>query len=144
MSRCSCRAALLAAIAMLLATGCGGGPTLPKTYPVTGKVVYKGGAPMPGGSIQLVVPDDPLLRVVGAVDGDGTFTLHTLRDNAKAEGAPAGEFKVVVTPPLVADTRGGLTDPHKGVLPITLARSCRIEAKENALRFELPAAAPRP
>jgi hypothetical protein len=143
MPRRFCPAAALAPL-LLLIVGCNAAPALPKTYPATGSVVYKGGAPMPGGSIQLVAPDDPLLRVVGAVGTDGAFTLYTLRDNAKAEGAPAGEFKVVVTPPLVDDRRGGLKDPHKGVMPITLTKSYRIEAKENMLKIELPTAAPRP
>jgi len=130
---------LLAAL-FLIVTGCtSSGATLPKTYPAGGTVVYKGGKPMTGGSIELTTVDDPLLRVTGTIDEAGKFTLATVKDNARADGAPAGTYRVLVQPPLASDKRGGLEGAHKGVPAITLPEPIRLEAKENPnLRIELP------
>ncbi len=129
----------LAAGMLVPAAGCGG-PALPRTYPVSGTVVYKNGQPMKGGSVQFETTADPLLRVVGDIGDDGTFRLRTLKDNARADGAPEGEYRVFVQPPLVNDPRGGLKVAHKGVPAIVLPQTYRVEAKENTLKIELPAA----
>ena len=124
---------------VLLVAGCGSGAALPKTYPASGKVVYKNGKPMTGGSIEFSTTADPLLRVVGTIGSDGSFTLRSTKDNAGADGAPAGEYRVVVQPPLVNDPRGGLKEAHKGVPAIVLPQKYRLEAKENTnLTITLP------
>jgi hypothetical protein len=130
-----------AALVVLFAAGCSG-PAMPKTYPVTGTVAYKGGQRLKGGSVQLTQPADSSLRVVGAIGEDGTFTLHTFRDNDKAAGAPEGEYQVVVLPPLAADPRGGVKGDHKGVVPIALPRPFKVQAGENTLPIELPVPPP--
>jgi hypothetical protein len=127
-------------ILLLFLAGCTNGVVLPKTYPATGSVVYKGGKPMAGGSIQLTSGDDPLLRVFGAIESDGRFTLSTVKDNARVDGAPAGQFQVIVTPPLATDPRSGLNVPHQSVMPITLPKQVQIEPAENTLKIEVPAA----
>jgi hypothetical protein len=126
--------------ALLCALGCSsGGPPLPKTYPAAGIVVFKSGKPMTGGSLELTTTEDTLLRVVGTIDSDGHFTLSTRKDNSRADGAPAGEYRVMVQPPLVTDARGGIDAAHKGVPAITLPAPLRLDAKENTnLRIELP------
>ncbi len=124
---------------VLVAAGCGGG-ALPRTFPAGGKVIHKNGKPLTGGSVEFTTVADPLLRVVGTIGSDGTFTLSTVKDNAKADGAPAGEYRVMVQPPLVNDPRGGLQAAHKGVPAITLPQMVRLEEKENTnLKLTLPA-----
>ncbi len=125
---------------LVFAAGCTPAVELPKTYPAGGLVVYKGGRPLAGGSIQLTSADDPLLRVVGTIESDGRFTLSTLKDNARVTGAPAGQFQVTVTPPLAANPRSGLDVPHQAVMPITLRKKVQIEPADNSLKIELPAA----
>jgi hypothetical protein len=105
-----------------------------------GTVVTKDGKPLTGGAIELTTVDDPLLRVTGTIDAQGRFTLATIKDNARADGAPAGTFRVTVQPPPMSDPRGGAPEAHKGVAAITLPEPIRLEAKENTnLRIELPA-----
>jgi hypothetical protein len=66
----------------LALSGCGsGGPT---TYPVKGTVIYAG-RPVPTGSVTFV-PTQGGERAVGAIGGDGSFSLE----------AAAGEYKVAV------------------------------------------------
>jgi hypothetical protein len=120
----------------LVVAGCGSpGPTLPQTYPAGGSVVYKGGTPMRGGSIQLTTSADPLLRILGEIQPDGTFTLNTLKDKAKAAGAPEGEYQVIVLPPLQGE--------HRGVPPINLPRPYKVEPRENRFKIELNVPPPR-
>ena len=123
----------------LFAAGCaGGGVVLPRTYPVKGTVVFKGGKPMTAGTVQFNSADDPLLRVMGTIGPDGTFTLTTVKDNAKADGAPAGEYRVLVIPPMVSDARDKVPAGHKGVAPIDLPKRYRIEERDNTISIELP------
>jgi hypothetical protein len=134
---------LIPGVLLVFAVGCGGAG-LPRTYPAGGVVVYKGGQPLKGGSIQFESADDPLLRVIGTIEPDGHFTLTTIKDAAKAEGAPAGDYKVIVQPPSASDPRGDAPAGHKGVAPITLPKTYRVEANDNnTLRIELPLTAPK-
>jgi hypothetical protein len=128
----------LLTLALLFMAGCTSGPALPPTYPASGTVVYADGKPMNGGSVQFTSSADPQLRVVGTVDANGGFTLATLKDNRRADGAPEGEYKVTVFPPSLTDPRGGVAEGHKGVLPIALPKPYRIEAGTNSIRIELP------
>ena len=130
---------VLAGAALLLMTGCTSGVVLPKTYPAGGTVVYKGGQPMTGGSVQFSLESDPLLRVMGAIQNDGAFTLTTTKENTRADGAPEGDYKVLVTPPLISDPRGGVEGAHKGAPPVMLPKTLRIEPNEsNTFKIELP------
>jgi hypothetical protein len=142
MTRFSCRVLCGALLAPLLAAGCNSSG-LPPTYPVTGTVVYKGGQPMKGGSIQLAPVQESPLRVLGEIAEDGTFSLATLKDNARASGAPEGEYRVFVQPPLRFDPRGGLQEAHRGVPAIQLPKTFKVEAKGNTFKIELPEGPPR-
>jgi hypothetical protein len=68
-----------------------------KTYPVRGKVVYKGdGKPVPGGVVvwfESTTP--PYERASGVVESDGGFYLSTNRDGS---GALQGEHRVRFEP----------------------------------------------
>jgi hypothetical protein len=124
---------------VLLAAGCTGSGVLPPTYPARGTVVSSDGKPLTGGSVQFTAAADPLLRVFGTIASDGSFTLTSVKDNARADGAPAGEYRVAVQPPLVNDPRGGVPAAHKAVPAITLPTKVRLEARENAgIKITLP------
>jgi hypothetical protein len=125
-------------LALLILFGCKPAPpTLAETYPVSGSVTQNG-QPMQGGSIQFHSTADPMLRVLGEIKEDGTFTLNTVKDNAMGRGAPEGEYQVIVQPPLSKEVGGGVDFAHKGVPPITFPKSYRVEAKENTFKIELP------
>jgi hypothetical protein len=84
---------LAAASACVLAASCGG--SAGKLYPVTGKVFYMG-QPAEGASVvfQPANSGPDSVMPFGTVGSDGTFKLST-RD--RGDGAPAGEYVVLVT-----------------------------------------------
>ncbi|MCI0456516.1 MAG: hypothetical protein L0Z62_05990 [Gemmataceae bacterium] len=83
--------------ALLLSGLAGCGPQLPKTYPVKGKVVFKGGkAWKAGGTITFQLVSDPTVMADGQIQPDGTFTLTTKMHGKARAGAAAGEHKVMV------------------------------------------------
>src|SRR5688572_23465553 len=82
------------ALVVVLLSGCG--PALPKTYPVTGKVVDPAGKPWAGGSIMFQLAADPRVVADGVIGPDGTFTLTTKMYGKAKEGAAEGEHSVMV------------------------------------------------
>jgi hypothetical protein len=76
---------------------------LPKTYDVTGKVVFKNGQPLSGGTIQFQPTTDSGLTTTGRIQPDGGFSLNTLVGETKLPGAAAGKYRVTVIPPMGAD-----------------------------------------
>jgi len=103
---------LLTGFLALLTASCGdGGPTL---YPVGGKVFFHD-APAEGATVVLHPSDPKAAKPSGTVGADGTFTLLT---HPHGEGAPAGDYTVVVTwyPP----NARGLDNP-KNKLPARYA-----------------------
>jgi hypothetical protein len=120
---------------VLPACGCNSSVGLPKTYPAAGSVVYKDGTPMKGGSVQFTSNADPLLRVVGEIQPDGTFRLETIKDKARATGAPEGEYRVSVQPPLQGE--------HRGVPPVALPKPYKVEPHDNQFKIELSTPPPR-
>jgi hypothetical protein len=133
----ACRSCAAFVLALLL-PGCRPAPpTLAQTYPVSGTVTQNG-KPMNGGSIQFHLTADPMLRVLGEIKDDGTFTLNTVKDNAMGAGAPEGEYQVIVQPPLSKEVGGGVDFAHKGVPPIKLPNTVKVEAKANTFKIEVP------
>jgi hypothetical protein len=129
---------------LIFTIGCTPAVVLPKTYPASGSVVYKGGKPMTGGLIHFLSADDPLMRVMGTIANDGSFTLTTVKDTAKADGAPEGTYRVLVQPPMASDARDKVPDGHKAVLPIELPQPVKLEPRENtAIKIDLPTGPPR-
>jgi hypothetical protein len=122
-------AALLVALCLVPVAGCPPRAALPPTYPAGGSVVYRGGKPFPGGTIEFVSLTDPSVAVSGEIEDDGTFALHTLKDTARAAGAAAGSYRVTVLPRIPADQRP--------VRPVTLAGTYTVEPKENVFRIEI-------
>jgi hypothetical protein len=123
--------------ALFVCVGCHPSPQFGETYPVTG-TVYQNGQPMKGGSIHFHSATDPLLRVQGEIKEDGTFALHTVRNNATGQGAPEGEYNVVVQPAPARGEGGGVNHSHKGLPPIAVPGIYKVEAKENLFKIELP------
>ena len=87
----------LIALAVVATAGCGG----QKLYPVHGQVVFPDGTPLDGGWVTFE-PVDPNLKISATADiqSDGSFHLGT---HGQADGAPEGEYKVVVRPHLVPE-----------------------------------------
>jgi hypothetical protein len=92
-----------APLVWLAGTGCGGsgGTPPPKTYPVSGQVLLKGGQPLPGGVIQFQSASDANLTTMGDILPDGTFELVTLYQNGQLQGATEGLYHVTVIPRMV-------------------------------------------
>jgi hypothetical protein len=84
----------VAAIGLVAIMGCGSG--MPPTYPVTGKVVFKGGGPVTDGRIQFQSAADPGIKALAEINEDGSFSLTTYIREKNARGAPAGPYKVIV------------------------------------------------
>ena len=91
------------AVAALAAASCGGGG--PKLHPVKGSVLYQE-KPAVGATVvfQPVNSTPESLMPSGTVGPDGTFTLKTPQHG---DGAPAGEYVVVITlyPPNAREMR---------------------------------------
>jgi hypothetical protein len=83
-------------VAAGLTSGCGKQKQPWETvYPAAGKIQYKG-EPLWGAQVTLVPVDEKIpasVRPTATTDWDGTFQLGTY---SLADGAPAGDYKVVV------------------------------------------------
>ena len=103
--------AIGAGAALLAALGCG--QDGPKTYPVNGKVVYKGQgdvAKLEGGQVHLEsVSTEPKVTASGEIEADGAFTVWCYLESKDREGVPEGEYRVCVRP-----ARGGGDEPRRG------------------------------
>ncbi|MCS7305831.1 MAG: DUF4198 domain-containing protein [Thermoguttaceae bacterium] len=74
---------------LVVLPGCGGSDR-PKTYPATGKVIYRG-QPVPDAEVTFVPTKGPMAS--GKTDAQGQFQLSTFSPN---DGAVAGEYTVLV------------------------------------------------
>jgi predicted small lipoprotein YifL len=102
----SSRSVLLVLVAVCSVAGCG--KQLPPMAPVSGKVTV-GGQPLTSGQVaflpDLGAPSDAAKGggeqtvglSAGQISSDGTYKIFT----AGKEGAPAGKYKVTVTPSMV-------------------------------------------
>lgn len=109
--------------------GCQSGTSLPPTYPVTGKVAWKGGDPLVEGGILLTSVADPNIVASGNVV-KGEFSVFTLLDNRRVPGAIAGEHMIRISLPQGADQAA----PPRLRLSIT---KTAVESKENTLTIEI-------
>lgn len=122
------------------AAGCSSDPALPKTYPLRGKVVFKGGAPLTGGSISFEsTTGEPAWRAGGAIGPDGTFSeVSTLGPNGQElKGIVEGEHRVKVDfgrggedAPKIAVPRRYLDFEKSGLI-------VRVPAPNNEVTIEL-------
>ena len=119
---------LVVALAWAILGGCDEKVQLPQTYPVRGRVVYKGSGPVAGGVVQFQARSDPRLLINGETDADGNFALTTQVSDRKLPGAVVGEHQVTVVPPMPAD---------QSVEPIVVPKSYVVEAKDNFFTIEI-------
>ncbi len=129
------RRVMLFSVVLLL--GCGGGMDrpegdLPELHPAQGKVT-RGGQPVAGGFVQFrpALPDqvDGNLIITAPVGEDGQIELATTHalSQRKANGAPAGEYKVTYLQP----------GESQDVAPIIPSKSFTIAAGPNELTIDL-------
>jgi len=102
------RAGCLLAALLLLSGGCGRSGE-PRTYPVRGKVTYKGRA-VPHGTVTFFPASGQ--AATGEIKPDGTYELTTFR---RGDGAVAGEHKVVIV--ALDDTSARLPEQRSGTPP---------------------------
>ncbi len=106
-------------ILLLVFAGCGGGPVAPeppvKTYPVLGKVVYKGGAGnierLERATVWFLSKTDPTVQAIGRISDDGSFQMALMQEGKTFAGVPAGTYKVRLEPPVDEDR-----NPQENVL----------------------------
>jgi hypothetical protein len=91
-------------LGLLAVGGCGTG--LPPLLPVSGKATVDG-QPLTGGNVALISQtaekDSKVPPSVGQIDANGNYEIYT----GGRVGAPAGKYKVVVTPPTMPTEKGG-------------------------------------
>lgn len=99
---------------------------MPKTYPVTGKVLYKDGKPMKKGMITFKPVGDDSASANSIVEEDGSFTLQTLtQTKQKAPGAVEGEHRVTLI--FMVDDQMSGRPPD----PLTLAQTYKVLPQDN-------------
>jgi hypothetical protein len=84
-------------IALLPAFGCSKKTTLPKTYPVHGKVVCTGGTKVASGAVLFQSESGSQLSASGIIAPDGSFSLSTFQVGARAPGAVEGPHTVTIS-----------------------------------------------
>jgi hypothetical protein len=104
--------------------GCANPESIPKTFSVTGKVSSLKGTPYQGGTIQFRLEKSQDITVTGKIDETGGFRLVTIKGKRRAEGAPAGSYEVIISPPVGKDQK-------LPFFPFTLPKKYRVEEKEN-------------
>lgn len=81
---------LLISLVMIVSVGCGSHG--PKTYPVSGEVVFEDGVVLQGGLVEFTSVKDKISSQ-GTIQPNGKFRLTTIRDG---DGAVAGEHRAIV------------------------------------------------
>ncbi len=85
-----------AALLLSSTIGCNSG-----RYPVTGKVLYPDGTPVPSGTvIGEATVDGKLVAVQGNIESNGSFTLGGAQPN---EGALPGSYRIAIMPESLSD-----------------------------------------
>ncbi len=81
-------------VAALILSGCS--DHLPRTYPVSGKLVLAGGdaKQLAGHHVEAVLEGDTNVRASGPIDPDGGFTLETLHAGVILKGVREGKYQV--------------------------------------------------
>lgn len=121
--------------------GCGG----PELYPVSGKVTYTDGTPVPGGGVlKFLSKGAESPAVEGEIQSDGTFSMATMDDVGNwSPGAPPGDYLVYVNAVADPETNDDEYDPPeitalKYTDPLRSNITVTVEAKENVgIKFEV-------
>jgi hypothetical protein len=94
-----CAVTFAGVIALSSFVGCSGGPKIPQTHAVSGKITYQD-KPLGGAEVGFVssLDDKNVLAARGVTNGAGEFTLSTYIDpQHEVRGATAGEYVVTVS-----------------------------------------------
>lgn len=91
------RGLLFCLLLVVAVTGCGPGRV--KTYPTSGKVVFKDGQPVRSGTVELESLEHKT-SATGRIQDDGTFVLGTFTPN---DGAAAGRHRAIIVQIIIAD-----------------------------------------
>jgi len=127
----SARSAAIAAALLTVIIGCG--ESGPELISVTGKVTLDG-KPATEGGVMLIDADNPMSKLVGSIQSDGTYSVITQRK----PGAPAGEYRVTV---LVTETKKDADGNYTG-LPRTLSNMQFSNPNTTPLKVEVREGAP--
>ncbi len=129
---------LAIAFAALALVGCGG------RYPVTGKVTYEDGSPVPEGTvIGEATVDGKVVGVQGNIRSDGSYAWG---GDVAGDGALPGEYKVIVQPRALGDAEMG-----EGKVPDVAGKftryessglKCTVEPKANT--YNITVSRPQP
>ncbi|MCD4726035.1 MAG: hypothetical protein K8R46_00080 [Pirellulales bacterium] len=111
---------------------------IPKTYPVTGKVVTQHGKLPPAGSLIQFQPDNAEYIAQDNLGEDGSFSLMTLFDGQRLPGATAGPHRVE----LFTIVLGPNNSTGPGEL-IVIKGQFTVEPKENRFIIDLDSQASR-
>jgi hypothetical protein len=136
------RAAAMAALLFGPISGCAEPNEHPKTFPVTGKVTYKG-QPVPKGTITF--QPDQGQAAVGEIQPDGTYQLSTF---SQGDGAVAGHHRIFVIantadPTKIPGSTPGWTPP-KDLVPQkynkleTSGLEATVSEDKKEYNFDLP------
>jgi len=103
---------IVAAVAACLVVGCRGAGDEGNRVPVAGKIAFKGGQPLPRGTV-IFAPDggkgnSSLHEPRGVIDGDGNYKLMT---TPKLEGASPGWYIVTIIAQAPYDESKSSWDP---------------------------------
>jgi hypothetical protein len=123
--------ALLAALAAPTASGCGksNDANLPPLHPVRGQLLNKG-APVTEGAVSFHPLNEQAAVIInGKLDNEGRFELTTVRGASRVPGAPAGQYQVIYSPPVLG----------KNALPVSLPGLTKIDAGTTDLALDMAA-----
>ncbi|MBA4065618.1 MAG: hypothetical protein C0501_18265 [Isosphaera sp.] len=132
-------AALLTLAALAGAAGCGSG-----RYPVTGRVTYDDGSPLPEGSVVGECRDGPdPVMARGNVGPDGRFEWGTER---AGDGAKPGKYKVIVVPRTLsnAELAQGMVSAVDGKFTRYDSSGIEFEVKDARNELNITVTRPKP
>jgi hypothetical protein len=108
-------AVLALVLALGLAAGCTPKAQLPKLVPVRGKVVFRDGGPLTGGTIQFQSQQRLDVVASSVIGADGSFELSSFISGARAPGAVPGLHRVIIEPPFAKGSQSAPTIPPQEI-----------------------------
>jgi hypothetical protein len=129
---------LAAAFAAVALAGCSG------RYPVTGKVTYEDGTPVPEGTvIGEATVNGKLVGVQGNIRPDGSYSWG---GDVPGDGALPGEYKVLVVPPQLGDAEmaEGKTPAVDGKFTRYQSSGLKFTVEPKVNTFDITVTRPKP
>lgn len=130
----------LALLVAVVSLGCQGEPTptVPQTFPVTGTVTTRQGAPAAEAMVDLRPASgvDTGLIINAVTDARGQFEIRTRHINDRTKGhekigAPSGDYLVTITPKQPEDQQQAFA------LPVSWPQTITIASEPRVLTFDL-------